>query len=110
MEKLIPTLGGLTFGFLGIEAFISQALPVCEAIDTSKYDFSKLTNAFETFKKDEAKVKIVGDNIVLNGHTITTDIMGAVESFHAANYHAFGTQMGHIAMAASASEDNMYLY
>ena len=43
MNIITPLFGGVVFGFLGIEAFMSQALPKCEAIINSEHQFDKIT-------------------------------------------------------------------
>ena len=111
MNKLTPLVGGLTFGFLGIEAFISQALPKCEAIFTTEHEFDKINTALDNFKTEKAKLKIVGNNVVLNGHTITGDLMAALDAYGNADYTQFGNTLGQITMDASqANDNNMYLY
>ena len=95
---------------MGVESFVEQGLPVCEAIDTTNADFSKINKAFENIKRDDVKFRIVGDNIVLNGQTVTSDIMVASQSFHDGKYHQFGQMMGQLVMAAAVDENNMYLY
>lgn len=112
MDKLVPAIGGLTFGFLAVETFIQQGLPVCEAIDTSKADFSKINQAFENIKKDHVRPKFIGRNIIINGHLVNNNIYNSIEAFHDGKYHEFGEIMGQLVLTAAdeVEEGTLYLY
>lgn len=55
-------------------------------------------------------MKVIGENIVFNGVTITADIISAMTSFEKGDYKDFGATLGHTLLVATATEKNMYLY
>lgn len=54
-------------------------------------------------------MKVVGENLVFNGVTITGDYVEAMKAFEEKDYRKFGQQLGAAVLAATTPED-MYLY
>jgi hypothetical protein len=68
-------IGGAIFMVAGVQSFEQQALPVCEQIDRDHYDFSKVEKINALLKDDKAAMKVIGENLVFNGVTITSEFL-----------------------------------
>lgn len=103
-------MGGAIFVFGAVQSFEQQALPVCEQIDSSKLDFTQVKKIDALFKDKETTMKVIGENMVFNGVTITAEFVKAMEAFEAGEYKDFGSQLGQALLTATASDKNMFLY
>jgi len=54
--------------------------------------------------------KVIGENMVFNGVTITSDLITAMESFKMEKYGEFGYMLGETMMTATKTEENLFLY
>jgi hypothetical protein len=82
----------------------------CEAVDPSNFNWTEL-NKITAIAENKENVKVIGENMMFNGVTITTEFMQAMKSWDAKNYKDFGYQLGNALMLATKTQDNnMYLY
>lgn len=110
MPKLIDGMGGLTFSFLAAQAFVQNALPLCEQIDKSKLDFTKFNKIHEILADNKISPQVIGENVVFNGATITADYVQAVTAYMNKDYKLFGQVLGQTLNNVVAKDQNMYLY
>lgn len=101
-------------GVIGVVAFVQgaeQALPVCEAVDEKSYNWTELNNLIELSQNKEKTIKIVGENMLFNGVTITADFINAMEAFNAGDYKKFGSVLGQtLLLATKSQEKDLFLY
>jgi len=99
-------------GVIAIVAFVQgaeQALPVCESVDSSSADFSNFHKIARMSKCPAMGVKMVGENMTMNGVTITREFMAAMHAFEAGEYKKFGSLIGG-ALDLAATPQDMFLY
>jgi hypothetical protein len=93
---------------------VEQSLPVCEAVDTKVHNWKNLDKLINISQDKKTAFKVVGENMVFNGVTISADMLTAMESFKLGNYNEFGVMFGEAMMAATKtkteSENNLFLY
>lgn len=99
-------------GIIAIIAFIQgikqQALPVCEAVDQSSFNWGTFDHIVEIAESPEKHMRIIGEDVIFNGATITADVADALDAFRSEDYKTFGYKLGD-AMTL-ATEDNLTLY
>ena len=101
-------IGGAIAVVAGVQG-VEQSLPVCEAVDTKSHNWSDL-NKLIAASQDKKAFKVVENNIVFNGMTITADFITAMESFKLGKYDEFGYMLGESMTAALHQEKNLFLY
>lgn len=101
-------LGGAIAIFAGVQT-VEQGLPACEAVDTKAMHWKDLDRLVQISQDKESTLKIVEDNMVFNGVTITKDFISTVENYREKNYNKFGYMFGETMMTATAAE-NLFLY
>ena len=90
---------------------MQQALPVCESVDTKSLDWTETNKLLALTQNKEKTVKVVGENMLFNGVTITSDFINAMEAFEAGEYKKFGSILGTTLMLATETQDNnLFLY
>lgn len=101
-------------GVIGVAAFVQgmqQALPICESVDHKSYNWTEANKLIALTQNKEKTVKIVGENLLFNGVTITSDFVQAMEAFEAGNYKQFGSVLGNTLMLATETQEkNLFLY
>lgn len=103
-------VGGALFVFTAVQGFEQQALPVCEQIDQRNKDWTKFDAIAELTQDKQKTMKVIGENIVMNGVTITAEIIKAMEALEKGDYKTFGTQLGLTVMTATAHKEDLFLY
>lgn len=96
-------------GMIALYQAIEQALPVCKAIDSKSLDWTNVERIAKFSRCPKKTIKIVGENMVFNGVTITTDFMMAMKAFENKDYKEFGNLIGQTLNAATQPKD-MFLY
>jgi hypothetical protein len=88
---------------------MTQTVKYCEAVDPSQYNWTNIDKIVAIAeKKDFQKV---GENMMFNGVTITSDFMQAGEAFKKKDYKDFGYLLGNALMIATQTqENNLFLY
>lgn len=87
-----------------------ETLQYCEAVDPSKLNWTEM-NKITELAKNKDNIKVVGENMIFNGVTITNEFMLAMKSWDARNFNDFGFQLGNALMLATQTQDNnMFLY
>jgi len=101
-------------GVIAVVAFVQgmqQALPICEQVDSSKLSWTEFDKISAVTKNEETMIKMVEENIKVNGVTITEEFVQAMLSFEKGNYKDFGFQLGEVIMTATKDvPENMFLY
>lgn len=88
-----------------------QALPTCEAVVSKDYSWGEFDKLAALAKNKEKTAKVVGENMLFNGVTISEDVVKAMESYKAGDYKDFGYQMGNTLLLATKTEDkDLFLY
>lgn len=101
-------IGGAIAVVAGVQG-VEQSLPVCEAVDTKSRNWNDLNKLIAT-SQDKKAFKIVGENMVFNGVTITGDFITAMESFKLGKYDEFGYMLGETMTNALHQDKNLFLY
>lgn len=90
---------------------MQQALPVCESVDSKSYNWTEANKLISLTQNKEKTVKVVGENMLFNGVTITSDFVQAMEAFEAGEFKKFGSVLGTTLMLATETQDkNLFLY
>ena len=90
---------------------MQQALPICEQIDSSKLSWTEFDKISAATKNEATMIKMVEENIKVNGVTITEEFVQAMLSFEKGNYKDFGFQLGEVITTATKDvPENMFLY
>lgn len=101
-------------GVIGVAAFVQgveQAMPVCESVDEKNYNFTELNNLVRLTQNKEKTIKVIGENMLFNGVTITADFVNAMEAFNAGDFKKFGSVLGStLLLATKTQENNLFLY
>ena len=99
-------------GVIATVAFVQQlkqSIPVCKSIDTSDHDWTTFNKIVSTLESPTAHMSQIGENIILNGHTITKEIGEVLESYRSAEWEQFGKQLGSVLRDATVPEE-LYLF
>jgi hypothetical protein len=102
-------LGGAIAIFAGVQG-VEQGLPTCESVDTKSKNWKDLDRLVQISQGKETTLKIVEDNMVFNGVTITKDFIATVKNYRKQDYKQFGYMFGETMMTATATENNLFLY
>jgi len=88
-----------------------QALPTCEAVFQDDYNWGEFHQLAALTHNKEKTAKIIGENLIFNGVTITDDVMKAWNAFEAGQYRAFGKDLASTLLAATKNEKkDLFLY
>jgi len=88
-----------------------QALPTCEAVIQDSYNWDEFHQLAALTHDKEKTAKIIGENMIFNGVTITDDVMKAWNAFEAGQYRAFGKDLASTLLAATKNEKkDLFLY
>jgi hypothetical protein len=87
-KDIVEGIAGAIFLYSAVQTFMTQALPLCEQVD-SKSDWSQF-NA-------NPKFTVSGEQCLMNGEDITKGLEEAYESLANGEFFAFGEKMGSIA-------------
>jgi len=88
-----------------------QALPTCEAVVSKDYTWGEFDKLAALAQNKEKTAKVVGENLLFNGVTISEDVVKAMKSYKAGDYKDFGYQMGNTLLLATKTEDkDLFLY
>ena len=88
-----------------------QALPTCEAVVSKDYNWGEFDKLAALTQNKEKTVKVVGENMLFNGVTISEDVIKAMKSYQAGEYKDFGFQMGNALLLATKTEQkDLFLY
>ena len=102
-------IGGAIAIVAGVQQ-VEQSLPVCEAVDTKSHNWNDLDKLVSMSQNKKTAFKVIGENMVFNGVTITSDLITAMESFKMEKYGEFGYMLGETMMTATKTEENLFLY
>lgn len=89
---------------------MEQALPVCEAVDSKSLNWTEVNKISELTKNPEKTIKVVGENIVFNGVTITKEFTEAMTAWDKKEYKKFGTLLGETLETATYQKKNLFLF
>lgn len=88
-----------------------QALPTCEAVITDDYNWGEFHKLAALTHDKEKTAKVIGENLIFNGVTITDDVMKAWKAFEAGQYKNFGKDLAATLLAATKTEKkDLFLY
>lgn len=102
-------IGGAIAIVAGVQQ-VEQSLPVCEAVDAKSHNWKDLDKLASMSQHKKTAFKVIGENLVFNGVTITADFITAMESFKMEKYGEFGYMLGETMMTATKTEENLFLY
>lgn len=95
-------------------AFVQQArqsLPVCEAVDENEFKWGEFDQILEVCQDAEAHIDYIDENIVLNGVTITKELIDAFESIRSGNWKESGEKFGTVlALSTIGKQQDLFLY
>ena len=100
-------VGGAIAIVAGVQG-VQQGLPVCEAVDAKSKNWKDLNRLIDIAQNKKTAFKIIGENMIYNGVSITSDMLAAVESYENKDYRDFGYMFGDAMM--TASQENLFLY
>lgn len=101
-EKKDPSeaIGGVIAVIAGVSQF-KKGLPACEAVDSSKFDFTQLDKCTEIAVHPSEHMKVIKNDLYVNGKAIMKDIKTAVAAYNSEDYFAFGQKMGEVLKLAT---------
>lgn len=98
-------------GIIAVIAFVQglkQALPTCEAVDSKTMNWGTFNQIVEVAESPEKHMRLIGEDIIFNEATITTEVSAALDAFRSENFRLFGYNLASAMTLATA--DNMTLY
>ena len=107
MDKNVKeAIGGIIEAVAFVQE-LKQTIPICKAVDTKDKDWTTFNNIVNTLESPTQHMAQIGEDVILNGHTITKEIAEALDSYRSAEWEQFGRQLGSVLRDASAP---IYLY
>lgn len=103
----MEAIGGIMFVVAFLQG-VKQTIPVCEAVDSKTMNWGTFDHIVEIAENPEKHMRLIGEDVVFNEATITTDIAEALDAFRSEDFKTFGYMLGD-AMTL-ATEDNLTLY
>lgn len=91
-------------GVIGLVGFVQQfktGLPVCEAIDTSSFDFKQFSDTVDIAAHPMQHFELLEDDIKMHGKSIMEDVKKGVTAYKHQQYEEFGEIMGNILKLAT---------
>lgn len=98
-------------GVIAMIAFVQglqQTIPVCEAVDSKTMNWGTFNHIVDVVEDPKKSMRIIGEDIVFNEATITTDMAEALDAFRSEDFKTFGSKIGQ-AMTL-ATDEKMTLY
>lgn len=89
---------------------LKQTIPVCEAVDSSKMNWTMFDQIISTLEDPVKHLDVVAKDIIMNGKTITKEVEEALEDFRAGKYVEFGQKWGNALYYATEDDKNLFLY
>jgi len=90
--------------FGAVQTF-EEGLPVCEAIDTSKFDFKPLEEGLDIAAYPRKHMEMIAKDLVAHGVSIFEDIEKATLAYKGGNYKEFGKTIAKIMKLVSAAQE-----
>ena len=89
---------------------LQQVIPMCAAVDAKSANWTNFNKIVDVIETPNATIT-VAKNIVMNGHTITSDMQAAFEALRAGEYKAYGMALGDTFRRAAGNTDaDLFLY
>jgi len=99
-------------GVMLVVAFLQglkQTIPMCEAVDSSTMNWEFFDHIVKIAEDPEKQMRMIGEDIVFNEATITTDLAEAFDAFRSEDFTTFGYDLGD-AMNIATGADTLTLY
>jgi len=98
-------------GIIAVIAFVQglkQALPICEAVDSKTMNWETFDQIVEVAESPEKHMRMIGEDVIFNEATITTEMIATLDAFRSEDFKTFGYNLG--AAMTIATADNLTLY
>ena len=79
-------------------------------MDPSSHDWSKFEKIGAITQNEGTAMKVIGENIMYNGVTISQDFYFAMEAFEKKDYKNFGFGIGKALSDSTATDNDYFLY
>jgi hypothetical protein len=98
-------------GVIGLVGFVQQfktGLPICEAVDTSAFDFKQFSDTIDIAAHPMEHFELLESDIKMHGVSIMEDTKEAVTAYKHGQYETFGEIMGKVLkLATQANADKL---
>lgn len=94
-KSIQDAIGGVILTIAGIKQ-AEQGIPACKAIDTTSWDFKGFQQANELMKNPLKYFKVEGEQVLVNGTPINSEIEEGLKMYKAASFEKVGEQLGSI--------------
>lgn len=98
-------------GIIAIIAFVQglkQTLPVCEAVDSETMNWGTFDQIVEVAEDPEKHMRIIGEDLIFNESTITTEVSEALDAFRSEDFKTFGYKLGDVMTLATDEKLTIY--
>jgi len=85
--------------------FFEEGLPICEAIDTSNFDFKPLDEGLDIAAHPQKHMEIIAKDLAAHGVSIFEDIEKAILDYKDGNYKEFGKTIAKIMKLATVAQE-----
>lgn len=90
IETVLGDVAGGAIAVVGAVQQFRQGLPICEAIDSSNFDFKPLDEGLDLVAHPQKHMEIISKDLVIHGVSILEDIEQANLAYKDGNYKKFG--------------------
>jgi len=109
-KDINEAIGGI-IASVAFLAQLKQSIPVCEAVDQTKQDWTHFDHIIETLEDPKDHIALIDKDIIMNGVVITEDIGDALEAFRAGDFRLFGRMLGKVLyIATEGNPADLFLY
>jgi len=102
-------------GAIALVAAVQQArqgLPACEAIDTSKANWSTVDQILSVLESPKKNWNLIEDDITMNGANMINDLAVGLPAYKSKNYVQFGSSIGDLLalLTMPTNESDLFLF
>lgn len=101
---------GAIIGTVAFVQGVEQTIPICKAVDTTSANWTTFHNIVETLESPEKHMTVIGENVVLNGKTITSELAHALDAWRSGDYFSFGQNLGATLKDTCEKDETLFLY
>lgn len=105
IETILSDVAGGAIAVVGAVQQFRQGLPICEAIDTSSFDFKPLDEGLDFAAHPQKHMEIISKDLVVHGVSIFEDIEKANLDYKDGNYKEFGKTIAKIMKLVTVAQE-----
>jgi hypothetical protein len=98
-------------GIIAVIAFVQQlkqTLPVCEAVDSKSMNWGTFDHIVDVAENPEKHMRVIGDDLLFNEATITSEVSEALDAFRSEDFKSFGYLLGDAMTLATGEKMTIY--